>query len=122
LDKSKTPPPEPNVLIQRGEGLVFELDPQITPRMEKQFAHHTVSENVFADHGPLLYKLQISAAPPGDSPFLLRRYLIDAPCKVKALQFLEQHKGITASTIFPDVVGLGRYLRWQFESLRTMLL
>ena len=40
----------------------------------------------------------------------------------KSLQFSAEHKNITASTIFPDVVGLGRFLKWQLESLRTMLL
>ena len=47
---------------------------------------------------------------------LVNRVLIDANCKGKTLQFLAENVGITASTIFPDVVGLGRYLRWQFDS------
>jgi hypothetical protein len=47
--------------------------------------------------------------------------IINSSCKGKALQFLAEHQNITASTIFPDVVGLGRFLRWQFESPRTMM-
>jgi hypothetical protein len=34
---------------------------------------------------------------------------------------LADHRNVTASTIFPDVVGLGRFLRWHLDSLRTML-
>ena len=122
LDASPGPPQEPPLLRRRGEALLVELDPQITPRMKQQLAHHTVSSNVFADHAPLLFELQQPSLPDaGDSKFL-RRVIIDRSCKSKALQFLAEHKGVTASTIFPDVVGLGRFLRWQFESLRTMLL
>lgn len=53
---------------------------------------------------------------------MLRRIIIDGGCKPKALQFLADEMNITASTIFPDVVGLGRFLRWQFDSLRTMMM
>ena len=122
VDRSKKPPAEPTLLTKRGDNAIIELDPQITPRMERQFAHHTVSTNIFTDHAPLLFAQQNSAAPQGDSPNCFRRILIDGNCKSKALQYLAEHKGITAGTIFPDVVGLGRYLRWQFDSLRTMLL
>jgi len=117
------PPYEPVLLDRRGAALLLELDPKITPRMREQSAHHTVSTNVFADHAPLLVALQRDAEQPAqDNGPMLRRILIDAACKPKALQFLADHLNITASTIFPDVVGLGRFLRWQFESLRTMLL
>lgn len=120
LDQSPAPPPEPPFLHNRRQALLVELDPQLTPRMKQQAAHHTVSADVFSDHGPLLFALVGSNnAPPSGG---LRRFLIDPACKSKALQFLADHEGITASTIFPDVVGLGRFLRWQFESLRTMLL
>lgn len=108
--------------MRRGENLLVELDPRITPRMIKQFAHHTVSANVCSDHAPLLFELQTPSAANGSSPQFLRRVIIDGSCKSKALQFMAEQMNITASTIFPDVVGLGRFLRWQFESLRTMLL
>jgi len=108
---------EPAFLSKRGQGLLVELDPKITPRMKEQDAHHTVCADVFSDHAPLLYELQKEC-----EAELLKRIIISSSCKSKALQFLADHKNITASTIFPDVVGLGRFLRWQFESLRTMLL
>src|SRR5207237_1719381 len=50
-------PPEPDLLSQRGGNLIVELDPKISPRMREQFAHHTLSSDVFADHGPLLFDL-----------------------------------------------------------------
>jgi len=123
LDASENVAQEPILLNQVELLKLFELDPRITPRMKEQFAHHTVSTNVFSDHAPLLHELmqQAPAVPPGELP-LFGRFIIDAACKGKALQFLEVEKNITASTIFPDVVGLGRFLRWQFETLRTMLL
>jgi len=119
---------ETPLIAIRDVKLIVELDPGITPRMKKQHAHHTVSNNVFADHAELLYDLHRNVIPQesgalGDTSIQgLQRVLIDGSCKGKALQHLAQNENITAGTIFPDVVGLGRFLRWQFESLRTMLL
>jgi hypothetical protein len=121
IDRSASPQPEPVLLTRRGEGLIVELDPLITPRMEKQAAHHTFSTDVFSDHAPLLFALHQRSAESG-APIPFRRVLVDAACKGNVVQYLAQQKKITAGTIFPDVVGLGRYLRWQFDSLRTMLL
>jgi hypothetical protein len=119
------PAREPDLLYRRTK-LVFELDPKLTPRMKQQEAHHTVSADIFADHAPLLDELQMQfveeSGAPYERPDSLRRIVIAASCKGKALQFLKNHRNITASTIFPDVVGLGRFLRWQLDSLRTMLL
>lgn len=114
------PQREPPILYKRGENLIVELDPQLTPRMLQQFGHHTVSTNAFADHAPLIADLHRSLATTADQGVGLRRILIESSCKSNALQFLAQEMKITASTIFPDVVGLGRFLRWQFDSLRTM--
>ncbi len=117
------PPPEPDLLSQRGGNLIAELDPQITPRMKQQFALHTLSLNVFADHGPLLFDLAMSAqVPEATANGSFRRVLIAPGCKEKALRFLEEQKHLTAGTIFPDVEGLGKFLHWHLESLVTMLL
>lgn len=121
LDASSAPPPEPEFLSRRGDSLLVELDPKLTPRMREQAGHHTVSADVFADHAPLLLALVEAAGLEGDVDPPFKRIIINSSCKGKALQFLAEHQGITASTIFPDVVGLGRFLRWQFESLRTMM-
>jgi hypothetical protein len=152
MDRSANAAVEPDLRHRRPDNIVAELDPQISPRMRQQFAHHTVSTSVFSDHAPYLIALAESiwnvepvamskAAAVGDTmpervepvtgeaspqqvewPFPVQRVLIDGACKSKALQFLAESLNITASTIFPDVVGLGRFLRWQFDSLRTMLL
>ncbi len=151
MDRSANAAQEPDLRHRRPNNIVAELDPQISPRMRQQYAHHTVSTSVFSDHAPYLIALAQSlrviepvamskaaavgdgvpeggepvtgeALPQGECRFPVQRVLIDGACKSKALQFLAESLNITASTIFPDVVGLGRFLRWQFDSLRTMLL
>jgi hypothetical protein len=120
--------PEPELLSWTDRADLVEVDVQITPRMTQQLAHHTVSADVFADHAPLFGALPRDGADSSDGNGVLpaatglSRLSIGSRCKPKALQFLAEHKDITASTIFPDVVGLGRFLRWQFDSLRTMML
>jgi hypothetical protein len=117
------PPEEPALLVERGDNLIVELDPQITPRMQRQFAHHTLSTDIFADHVPLLFEMsqraQLSAD--GDNG-CFRRVLIAPGCKEKTLRFLAEQMHVTAGTIFPDVEGLGKFLHWHLESLVTMLL
>lgn len=112
------PPIEPDLLSQRGSNLIVELDPQITPRMKQQFAHHTLSSDVFADHAPLLFNLDEQ----NENAIEFRRVLITAGCKERALRFLEEQRGITAGTIFPDVEGLSKFLHWHLASMITTLL
>ncbi len=113
--------PEPQLLGRRDEDLIVELDPQITPRMRRQAAHHTLSSEVFADHAALLFDMAANAPQTGtDSRF--RRVLIAAPCKEKTLRFLADQLGTTAGSIFPDVEGLGKFLHWHLESLVTTIL
>jgi hypothetical protein len=119
MDRTANPPDEP-FMLGAAIPMIAELDPQISPRMRSQFAHHTVSTDVFSDHVDLLRKL--SAEIPLERLPGFGRILIDSSCKPKALQFLTDSLNINAGTIFPDVVGLGRFLRWQFDSLRTMML
>lgn len=121
LSSGSNLPREPVLLGRRNDRLLVELDPRLTPRMRQQHGHHTVSANVFEDHAQLLDELQASLPPLSAEPWHFRRLTIDKSCKSKALRFLADHRKITASTIFPDVVGLGRFLRWHLDSLRTML-
>jgi len=122
MDRSPNPAAEPP-LLSNGDGKIVELDPQISPRMRGQLAHHTVSTNVFSDHALLLQKLDAEISSfDGTSTRRVHRILIDASCKGKVLQFLDGTMKVNAGTIFPDVVGLGRFLRWHFDSLRTMML
>lgn len=117
------PKPEPQFIGLKGDPLLVELVPNHAGRMRQQFGHHTVCTDVFADHGPLLYdlstKIDSSSISWGRS---FGRLLISSKCKDNALKFLAEEQSITASTIFPDIVGLGRFLRWQLDSLRTMLM
>ena len=122
VTSAANPPPEPQILGRRGEQLLLELDPELTPRMKKQMAHHTVASNVFSNHAEHLAALSEQANSVNADTWYFKRLVIAGACKSKALQFLAEHKEITASTIFPDVVGLGRFLRWQLDSLRTMLM
>jgi hypothetical protein len=114
-------PPEPELLQMRNLNLLVELDPGLTSRMKQQLAHHTISTNLFADHAHSLWALALDFQPKNGRA-VFTRHVITASCKGKALQFLAQHKGVTASSVFPDFAGLGRFLRWQLDSLRTMLL
>lgn len=116
------PPREPDLLARRKDKLIVEVDPQITPRMKEQFAHHTLTSDVFADHGPLLFELAQTADAKTSNKASFRRVLIAPGCKEKALRFLEEQKEVTAGTIFPDVEGLGKFLHWHLESLVTTLL
>lgn len=122
LTSVANPPAEPLLLGRRGESLLVELDPGLTPRMKRQMAHHTVAATVFSNHAEHLASLAEAAGGTTPDPWYFKRLVIAGTCKSKALQFLAEHKEITASTIFPDVVGLGRFLRWQLDSLRTMLM
>ncbi len=119
----QTPPPqEPDLLSQRGGTLVIELDPQITPRMREQFAHHTLSSNLFADHAPLLCGLAQSCGLDTHVGGYFHRVVIAAGCKERTLQFLSNMLHVTAGSIFPDVEGLSKFLHWHLESLMTTLL
>jgi len=122
LDSGNHQVQEPILLGVRGSVQILELDPRLTPRMRKQEAHHTVSTDPFSDHVHLLYEQQKAGFPEVAAPRWFLKHTIASGCKPKALQYLAEHKQITASSIFPDVVGLGRFLRWQHESLRTMML
>jgi len=113
---------EPDLLSWRYANLIVELDPQLTPRMKEQFAHHTLSSDVLADHVPLLLNRAREKNSEGDIAFDFRRILITAACKEKTLRFLADQKNITAGTIFPDVEGLGKFLHWHLQSLVTTLL
>ena len=107
----------PDFVSDRERQLLGELYPQMTPRMRQQAAHHTVSNDVFADHGPIIRELAQSTA--NSEGF--QRVLIASSCKEKALRFLRDYKDVTAGTVFPDVEGLSKFLSWHLDSLVTTL-
>jgi hypothetical protein len=105
------------ILDRHDLDLVVEQVHQLTPRMQQQQAHHTVAANVFADHAPLIHQMLNTEAKPH-----FKRLIIAQRAKDRVLKYLNDHKGISASKIFPDFEGLGRFLRWQLDSLMTTLL
>jgi hypothetical protein len=124
MDSGTHPPREPPVLDRSGKLLLVEVDPGLTPRMNQQRGHHTVSPDVTADHAYLLTQ-QIGATKidfEPDALGLFGRFVVGKACKNKVLTYLaSRDQKINASTIFPDLVGLGRYLRWELDSRRTMM-
>lgn len=113
---------DPPILGRRDLELVLEVSQQLTPRMRQQMAHHTVASDVFADHAPLMYNIFKDSPDPDVQPVGFYRVILAQRCKDKVLKYLNEHKGMSASTIFPDFEGLGRFLRWQLDSLVTTLL
>ena len=112
---------DPPILGRRDLHLVLEVGQQLTPRMRQQKAHHTVASEVFADHAPLMYQI-LAKAETNSQPLEFFRVVIAQRAKDKVIKYLNEHKKISASTIFPDFEGLGRFLRWQLDSLVTTLL
>jgi hypothetical protein len=115
---------DPVFLSLRGRHTLVEFDPQMTPRMREQSGHHTLSTDMFSDHVQLLYELStpLSAITPNDQKRPFGRVLISSKCKEKTIRFLSEQLKVTASTIFPDVEGLGKFLHWHLESLVNTIL
>jgi|GEM_PF-1391355 len=114
---------EPKLLGSRTADMIIEFDPQLTPRMKNQFAHHTFCLDPFTDHAQLLFeRSQNSTRFKEDNKHLLQRIVINAACKQRALDFLAKQRQVTAGTIFPDVEGLNKFLHWHLESLLTTMM
>ena len=105
------------ILQRRDLDLVIEETNQLTPRMIQQKAHHTVAAKVFADHAPLIHAMVNTEPEPH-----FKRVIIAQRAKDRVLKYLNDHREISASRIFPDFEGLGRFLRWQLDSLLTTLM
>lgn len=107
-----------------GNILLREFDERLTPRMEQQSGQHTVSSEILADHAPLLHDL--SSQHEFDQGLVearrFRRVAIAQASKEKVIRFLGDQMNVTASTVFPDLEGLGRFLRWQLDTLVARLL
>ena len=114
--------PEPRLLGSRNADMIIEFDPQLTPRMKKQFAHHTFCIDPFSDHAQLLFdRSQNVPQYLEKEKYLFQRVVINAACKQRALRYLADHRQVTAGTIFPDVEGLNKFLHWHLESLLTTM-
>jgi len=98
------------------------VEPIQSSRLTAQNGKLTACVNAQSDHAGLLWKLATSKHGSEHTGQLFGRHVIRADRKSDILKYLERHKGISAKTLFPDIVGLQRYLRWEFEALRTQLL
>lgn len=95
------------------------MSPMTNARLRAQKGRLTASDNATVDHAGLLWNLALKKTgsdKPGD---FFGRYTIKASRKRDILRFLAEETGVSAKSLFPDIVGLGRFLRWEFEALKT---
>lgn len=98
------------------------VEPIQSSRLTAQQGKLTACVNAQSDHAGLLWRLATMKHGGENTGQSFGRHVIRADRKGDILKYLEQYKGISAKTLFPDIVGLQRYLRWEFEALRTQLL
>lgn len=98
------------------------VKPIQSSRLAAQRGKLTACVNAQSDHASLLWRLATMKHGGENTGQSFGRHVIRAGKKGDILKYREKHKGISAKTLFPDIVGLQRYLRWEFEALRTQLL
>ncbi|RVT47219.1 FRG domain-containing protein [Rubrivivax albus] len=104
-----------------GMPLIAVMVPMENARLKAQQGKLTASDNVTVDHAQLLSRLDALLHPEKKTGNSFGRFLIKGARKRDILRFLSEEKGVSAKSLFPDIVGLGRFLRWEFEALRTEL-
>lgn len=96
------------------------------PREFSGLSAYFGAAELIEENGSVPFEFIISvfrtAFPKSDPSRSFDRLVIAAACKLMALQFLSQEKGITASTVYPDFSSPGCIIHWQLDSLHTMLL
>lgn len=97
------------------------MSPMSNARLRAQRGKLTASDNATVDHAHLLWRLATMKNGSDKPGNYFGRHLIRASRKRDILRFLAEEKRISAKSLFPDIVGLGRFLRWEFEALRTEL-
>lgn len=98
------------------------VEPAKNERIQAQKGKLTASVHASFNHADALWRLanhRHGQSKVGES---FGRFIIKAESKPKILIFLKENLKIDAKKLFPDVVGLQRYLRWEFESLKAQLL
>lgn len=98
------------------------VEPIKSSRLTAQKGRLTASVNAQSDHAGLLWRLATKKCDSEYTDQMFGRHVIRADRKSDILKYLEKHRGISAKTLFPDIVGLQRYLRWEFEALRMQLI
>ncbi len=97
------------------------MTPMSNARLRAQKGRLTASDNATADHAQLLWRLATMKTGSDKPGNYFGRHIIRASRKRDVLRFLAEERQISAKSLFPDIVGLGRFLRWEFEALRTEL-
>lgn len=97
------------------------MSPMSNARLRAQQGRLTASDNATVDHADLLWRLATLKTGREATGDYFGRHVIRASRKRDILRFLAEEKQISAKSLFPDIVGLGRFLRWEFEALRTEL-
>ncbi|APW39011.1 hypothetical protein RD110_18835 [Rhodoferax koreense] len=98
------------------------IEPIVNSRLQAQRGKLTASDYATYDHAQILWKLATKRTG-GDHPgSSFGRYIFRPERKGDILRFLDTQKGVSARTLFPDIVGLGRFLGAEFEALRSQLL
>ena len=97
------------------------MDPMSNARLHAQKGRLTASDNATVDHAGLLWRLATMKSGNDRPGEFFGRHVIRGNRKRDILRFLAEVKQISAKSLFPDIVGLGRFLRWEFEALRTEL-
>lgn len=97
------------------------VEPTSNARLVAQRGQLTASDNATVDHAQLLWRLATLRHGNERTGQAFGRHIIQASRKRDILRFLSEEKGVSAKSLFPDIVGLGRFLRWEFEALRTEL-
>lgn len=97
------------------------ITPMSNARLMAQKGRLTASDNATVDHAKLLWRLATLRHGEETTDYSFGRFIIKAGRKRDILRFLSEEKSVSAKSLFPDIVGLGRFLRWEFDALRTEL-
>lgn len=97
------------------------VESKTNTRLVAQKGRLSASNNAMSDHAQLIWKLAVDKHGNDRSGSFFTRHVIRAHRKPDILRLLAEEKEVSAKTLFPDIVGLGRFLRWEFEALRTAL-
>jgi FRG domain len=105
-DKGDDPRAEPQLLNRFPKSELYEVDLALTPRMQRQEAHHTFCTHPWVDHADALCERAAELS----SSFGLLRVRIEPSAKPRILGYLAEHHGITEAWVYPDLAGLSKYL------------
>jgi FRG domain-containing protein len=102
-----------------GSPLLALVEPKTNARLRAQQGRLTASDNVTVDHAGLIWRLATRRHGRDQTGQSFGRHIIRASRKRDILRFLAAERGIDAKSLFPDIVGLSRYVRHEFEALRN---